>query len=140
MWGNPVSYKEDPERLKEVELELEYVNIQDNVEITKENITLQLRKMTKWKAPGLGGIKGFSLKRFSSQHQRLIGELNENIQTLTIPSWLAKNRIVIIQKDPAKGNNILLPANSMLKSIILNSRQELFLISSISIWKMKTCY
>ena len=106
MWGNPVSYKEDPERLKEAELEVEYANIQDNVEITKENITLQLRKMTNWKAPGLGGIKGFLLKRFSSQHQRLTGELNENIQSLTIPSWLAKNRIVIIQKDPAKGNNI----------------------------------
>ena len=106
MWGNPISYKEDPERLKEVKLELEYVNIQDNVEITKEKITLQLRKMTNWKAPGLSGIKGCLLKRFTSQNQRLTGELNENIQSLTISSWLAKNRIVIIQKDPAKGNNI----------------------------------
>ena len=45
MWDNLVPYKEDAEWLKEVELELENVNIQENVEITKEDVTMQLRKM-----------------------------------------------------------------------------------------------
>ena len=45
MWDNLVPYKEDAELLKEVELELENVNIQENVEITKEDVTMQLRKM-----------------------------------------------------------------------------------------------
>ena len=55
------------------------VSIQDNVEITKEEFIMQLRKMPNWKAPGLDRIQGFWLKRFTSQHQRLTEELNENI-------------------------------------------------------------
>ena len=106
LWDNPVPYKEDAVWLKEVELELENVNIQENVEITKEDVTMQLRKMPNWKAPGLEGIQGFWLKRFTSQHQRLTEELNENIQSLSIPSWLVKSRIVLIKKDPAKGNAV----------------------------------
>ena len=44
--------------------------------------------------------------RFTSQHQRLTEELNENIQSLSIPSWLLKSRTVLIQKGPATGNAI----------------------------------
>ena len=53
LWDNPVPYKEDAEWLKEFELELENVNIQENVDITKEDARMQLRKMPNWKAPGL---------------------------------------------------------------------------------------
>ena len=49
LWDNPLPYKEDADWLREVELELENVNIQDKVEITKEDITLQLRNMPNWK-------------------------------------------------------------------------------------------
>ena len=49
-WYNPVPYKEDAEWLKEAELELENVNIQDKVETTKEDVTMQLRNMPNWKA------------------------------------------------------------------------------------------
>ena len=49
-WDNPVPYKEDAEWLKEVELELENVNIQDKVETTREDVTMQLRNMPNWKA------------------------------------------------------------------------------------------
>ena len=45
LWDNPVPYKVDTEWLKEVELKLENVNIQENVEITKEDATVQQRKM-----------------------------------------------------------------------------------------------
>ena len=45
LWDTPFSYKEDAEWLKEIELELENVNIQENVEITMEDITMQLKKM-----------------------------------------------------------------------------------------------
>ena len=84
LWDNPVPYKEDAEWLKEVELELENVNIQEKVETTKEDVTMQLRNMSNWKATGLEGIQGFWLKRFTSQHQRLTEELNENIQSFSI--------------------------------------------------------
>ena len=67
---------------------------------------MQLTKMQNWKAAGLGRIQGFWLQRFTSQHQKLIEELNENIQSLSIPSWLVKSRTVFIQKDPAKDNAV----------------------------------
>ena len=64
LWDSHVPHKEDADWLKKVELELENVDIQDNVEITKEDVTKQLRKM----APGLDGIQGFWFKRFISQN------------------------------------------------------------------------
>ena len=106
LWDNPVPYKEDAEWLKEVELELENINIQKNVEITKEDVTIQLRKMLNWKAPGLNEIQGFWLKRFTSQHWRLTEEVNVNIQSLSVPSWLVKSTTVLIQKEPEKGNAV----------------------------------
>ena len=45
LWGNRVPYKENAEWLKEVELKLENVNIQEKVEITMEDVTMQLRKI-----------------------------------------------------------------------------------------------
>ena len=70
------------EWLKEVELELKNANIQENAEIIKEDVTTQLRKMPNWKAPGLDGIQGFRFEMFTSPHQRLAEELNENIQSI----------------------------------------------------------
>ena len=55
LWDNHAPYKDDTEWL-EVELELENVNIQENVEITKEDNTRQLKKMPNWKESGLEGI------------------------------------------------------------------------------------
>ena len=40
-------------------MELENVSVQENVEITKEDVTMQPKKITNWKAPGLDGILGF---------------------------------------------------------------------------------
>ena len=52
LWDNPVLYKQDVELLQEFELELEDVSIQDKVETTKEDVTMQLRNMLNWKATG----------------------------------------------------------------------------------------
>ena len=40
-------------------MELENVNIQEKIETTKEDVTMQLRNMQNWKATGLEGIRGF---------------------------------------------------------------------------------
>ena len=50
LWDNPFPYKEDAGWLKEVELKLENLNIQDKVEITEEDVTMQQRNMPNWKA------------------------------------------------------------------------------------------
>ena len=52
LWDNPLPYKEDADWLREVELELENVDIQDKEETTKEDIILQLRNMPNWKTTG----------------------------------------------------------------------------------------
>ena len=59
MWDNPILYKEVVEWLNPIELELENVNVQDNAEITKEDVTMQLRKIAKWKELVLDGIQWF---------------------------------------------------------------------------------
>ena len=87
-------------------MELENVKIQDKVETTKGDVTMQLRNLPNWKATEEEGILGFWLKRFNIQHKRLTKELNENIQSISIPSCLLKSRTVLIQKDPAKGNAV----------------------------------
>ena len=80
-------------------MKLENVNLQENVKITKVHVTKQLTKKPNWKVPGLDSICGFSLKRFTSQHKGLTEELNKNMHSLLIPSWLVKSRT-----GPAKGN------------------------------------
>ena len=59
MWDNPILYKEVVEWLNPIELELENVNVQYNAEITKEDVTMQLRKIAKWKELVLDGIQWF---------------------------------------------------------------------------------
>ena len=65
-------YRKDAEWLKKAELELGNVTIHDDVEITKEDVIIQLRKMPNWNAPRFDRIQGFWLKKFTDQHQRLI--------------------------------------------------------------------
>ena len=105
LWHNSVPYKQVAEWLKPVELELENVKVQDNVEIIKQDVTIQLRKIAKWKAPELDGIERFQLKGFSRK-QRLTEELNENNQSLSVLSWLVKSRTFFIENNPAKGNAV----------------------------------
>ena len=59
LWDNPILYKEVVEWLNPIELELENVNVQYNAEITKEDVTMQLRKIAKWKELVLDGIQWF---------------------------------------------------------------------------------
>ena len=106
MWDNPIPYKEDSQRLKEVEIKLENGKIQGNVVMTKEDVTMQLGKVPNWKAPDLNEAQRFWIKRFTSQHQRLTEVLNENIQSLSTPNWLLKSRTALFQKDSAKSNAV----------------------------------
>lgn len=103
---NPAPYREDAEWLKEAELELENVKIQGDVEITKEGVTRQLRKIPNWKTQSLDGIQRFWIKMITGLYQRLTEQLNENMQFLSIPSWLVKRRTGITSKMSAKGNNV----------------------------------
>ena len=62
--------------------------------------------MPNWKSPGLDGIQGYWLKRFTSLHEMIAQELNQCLVTGKVPAWMVEGRTVSIQKDPNKGNAV----------------------------------
>ena len=55
-----------------VEKELEYVTQQGSINITKEDVSIDLRKVPTWKVPGPDGLHGFWLKKLTSLHQKMV--------------------------------------------------------------------
>ena len=60
-----------------VEKELEYVTQQGSVNITKEYVSIHLRKVLTWKVPGPDGLHGFWLKKLTSLHQEMVKNLDD---------------------------------------------------------------
>ena len=60
--------------------------------------------MPNWKSPGPGLVQGFWLKNFSSLHERVRLQLKECLDSGFVPSWLARGRTSLLQKDKSKGN------------------------------------
>ena len=48
----PVDHDRNAEQIMAVEKELEYPTQQANINITKEDVSIHLRKMKNWKVPG----------------------------------------------------------------------------------------
>ena len=59
---------------------------------------------TSWKVRGLDYVQGYWLKNFKNIHDSLLTELQQCLETGNIPDWLIKGRMVLAQKDKAKGN------------------------------------
>ena len=78
----------------------------DHDNITKDDVTIHLRKMLNWKAPGPDGFHGFWLKKFISLHQEMVKHLDNCIQTGDVPNWMVESCTVLIQKDAKKGNAV----------------------------------
>ena len=87
-----------------VEKELECDTQQGNTHITKEDISIHLRKMPNWKALGPDGLHEFWLKKFTSLHQAMVKHLDDCIKTGDFPNWMLESRTVLIQKDARKGD------------------------------------
>ena len=71
--------------------------------ILKLDVVNQLLKMLNWKSPGLDGIYGFWLKKFTSLHQE-ITVLNRSVQMVNIAEWSVESTAMLVQKDASKGN------------------------------------
>ena len=65
-WDNPADHDRNTELIITVEKELECVAQQSNISITKEDVSIHIRKMPNWKAPGPEGLPGFWQKNFTS--------------------------------------------------------------------------
>ena len=60
--------------------------------------------MPNWESPGPDLVQGFSLKNFSSLHERERLQLKECVDSGFVPSWLTRGRTSLLQKDKSKGN------------------------------------
>ena len=82
---------------------LKDIRVQENIEITTEDVKLGIRKMTNWKAPGPDGVNGFWFKKLTNLHQRIGELLQECLTKGIVPEWLTIGRTVLIMKDKKKG-------------------------------------
>ena len=68
LWNYPVDHDRNTEWIMTVKKELECVKQKSNINITKEDVSIHLRRMSNWKASGPNGLHRFWLKEnnFSS--------------------------------------------------------------------------
>ena len=57
-------------------------------------VTAGVRRLSNWKAPGPDGVVGFWFKKLTALHR---------IMAQKLQIWMVKGRMVLIQKDRAKG-------------------------------------
>ena len=72
---NPVDHDKNAEWMMTVEKELEYVTQQGSINITKQDISIHLRKVPTRKEPGSDRLHGFWLKKFASLDQAIVKHL-----------------------------------------------------------------
>ena len=69
-------HNKQAEWLKEIKENVTYPS-QDDLQITKEKVEMQCRKMPNWKAPGLDGVQGFWIKYLTFCHQRIADQMEK---------------------------------------------------------------
>ena len=101
-----ITHNKNAEWIMSVEKELECITQQSNLNITKDDIFIRLRKMLNWKAPSPDGLNWFWLKKFTFLHQTMVKNLNDYIKTGDVPIWMVESQTVLIQEDARKGNAV----------------------------------
>ena len=66
--------------------------------ITMRQMKESLRKMRNWKAPGVDGVHGYWLKRFTSLHGSLLEHLNRAVEN-GCPEWMTTGKTCLLPKD-----------------------------------------
>ena len=103
IWSVEKQHDSNASWLPDIHAEYQNIQKQDNINITIEDATSCIRKMTNWKAPGPDGVRGFWFKKFHAAHEVITSALQACLQAGEVPSWMVKGRTVLIQKDPSKG-------------------------------------
>ena len=68
------------------------VKKQGKIDITRGSLKKIPGRMPNWKSPGPDLVQGFSLKNFSSLHERVRLQLKECLDSGFVPSWLTRGR------------------------------------------------
>ena len=103
IWSEEVSHNERASWLEEVEQEFSTIEVQEDINITIEDIRTGVSKMANWKAAGPDLVQGYWFKKLSVLHARLQLHLQECVNLGNVPEWIVKGRTVLIQKDAMKG-------------------------------------
>ena len=106
LWDNPVDHNRNAELIMTVEKDLESVTQQGNINITKEDVSMHLRKMPNWKASGPDRLHGFWLKKFTCYYLIVVKHPDDCIKTGNVANWMVESQTVLIQKDVRKGNTV----------------------------------
>ena len=62
-----------------------------------------IRKMANWNTPGLDSVRGFWFERFKPLFGLISVGLQHCLDNGEVPEWMVKGRLVLIEKDDAKG-------------------------------------
>ena len=103
IWSKEVSHNERASWLEEVEQEFSTKEVQEDINITIEDIRTGVSKMANWKAAGPDLVQGYWFKKLPGLHARLQLHLQDCVNLGNVPEWIVKGRTVLIQKDAMKG-------------------------------------
>ena len=103
IWDNPVHHNENAEWLGELENELVDVEQQADIRIDVKSLRTKLKKVPNWKSPGPDGVQGFWLKKLVALHVRIAAQLDQCLQTGSVPEWMTTGKTVLCLKDKEKG-------------------------------------
>ena len=91
IWTNPKPFNENAEWIKTQETKNENVETQTWEDISKEEVSLALKKSHKWKSPGCDKIPNFWLNTFTSAHDDHAKMFNKAVlEPESAPAWLTK--------------------------------------------------
>ena len=77
--------------------------MQEDINITVEDIGIGVSKIANWKEAGPDLVQGYWSKKLPGLHPRLQLHLQECVNQGNVPERMVRRRTVLIQKDPTKG-------------------------------------
>ena len=79
------------------------IKVQEDINITVEDIRIGVSKMANYKAACPDLIQGYWFKKMPGLHPRLQLHLQDCAHQGNVSEWMVRGRTVLIQKDPTKG-------------------------------------
>ena len=76
--------------------------MQEDINITIEDIRTGVSKMANWKVAGPDLVQGYWFKKLPGLHAGLQLHLQDCVNLGNVPEWIVKRRTVLIHKDAMK--------------------------------------
>ena len=100
-----MDHNKEAKWLQDFKKEMKRQGQQRMIEITEEQMKKFLQRLPNRKAPGTDMVQGYWLKYFTCTHKSLKDNLADFLKARKVPEWLTIGKTLLIQKDPAEGND-----------------------------------